>query len=81
MPLRTTPIVLAALALLLSAPAFAQRDTGGTQDPTVKPENDPHGAIKSMSQAADEKSKPDHSVTKVPNLGSDGSEAVKSGDR
>ena len=65
--LKGTALFVAAILLTGSA-AWAQRDTGGSGDPTVKPGGDPHGAIRSMSQAADDKSKPDHSVTTVPSV-------------
>lgn len=56
------------LLLLAVAPACAQRDSGASGDPTVKPAGDPHGAIKSMSQASEPGTKLDHATTIVPNV-------------
>ncbi len=60
--------MLAAMLLLASHPAWAQRGTGGSSDPTVQPAGDPHGAITSMSKASEPQHKSDHAVTTVPNL-------------
>ncbi len=65
----TANVLSAAVFLVLTVgPAAAQRGIGGSGDPTVQPAGDPHGAIKSMSQASEAGRKPDHSVTTVPNV-------------
>lgn len=53
---------------LATAPALAQRDSGASGDPTVKPAGDPHGAIKSMSKASEPGTKLDGATTTVPDV-------------